>query len=277
MIYQKIFIGDTPYQIAVGGMGEYPEHRHVDFEFNYCINGSFDIVIDGVTRRVNEGCTAFVPPMCSHGVPQGNQCVAVTVVAGLSLLKSSFKNFFDFSMKPEVYDLNSDGLSAIKTLFCECAEAKSSGSIGSELVIVGNIYKIFACFLELISESDSALTDKKDISRIEDVEKAIEIIRFNYKEPLTVEQVAAFVGYSKSNFCKMFKKYVGQGFHQTLNNHRAKIAAALLEASNMSVAEIAAEVGFGDAKTFCRVFGSVYGVSPGKYRKSECLSVGKLF
>ena len=37
----------------------------------------------------------------------------------------------------------------------------------------------------------------------------------------------------------------------------------------MSIAEIAQEVGFGVAKTFCRVFKNIAGITPGEYRKNK--------
>ena len=36
-------------------------------------------------------------------------------------------------------------------------------------------------------------------------EKALELIYYSYKEQITVEQAAELTGYSKSNFCKIFK------------------------------------------------------------------------
>ena len=46
MLYQKIFTYEKPYSIGVGQFGEFPEHRHADFECNFCLDGEFDIVID---------------------------------------------------------------------------------------------------------------------------------------------------------------------------------------------------------------------------------------
>ncbi len=268
MIYQKIFTGDSPYHIGIGSLPEYPEHRHADLELNFCISGSFQIVIDGKNYRVEEGCTTFIPPMCSHSIPREDQCRAITVIAGISLLNSYFNEFLKLALTPGVFELNSEVGERIKELFCECADVMSKNSTGAELIIMGNIYKILAYFLETLSDTGNGASVGNDFARIEEIEKAIEMIRFNYKEPLTVEFVAERIGYSKSNFCKIFKRFVGEGFHQALNRHRVECAAGLLRASRMSVSEISSEVGFSDAKSFCRVFKSIYGVTPGQYRKT---------
>ena len=269
MIYQKIFTGSSPYQVFTSVLPEYPEHRHADFEFNFCVSGSFEIVIEGKSYIVTEGCTTFIPPMCSHKIPGGNACRATTVIAGVSLLGKRFGDFLKFDLKPEVCNLNTEDAKHVNTLFCECAGAASKDSADAELTVIGNIYKILAYFLRtLTSTGDYATTDKR-FSRIADVEKALSLIHLNYKEPLSVEGVAAELGYSKSNFCKLFKSTVGEGFHAALNRHRIACAADLLTVSDMPVAIIAAEVGFPETKSFCRVFKSLRGVTPGQYRKKS--------
>ena len=100
-------------------------------------------------------------------------------------------------------------------------------------------------------------------------EKAIELIHYNYKEPLPIEYVAEITGYSKSNFCKIFKKVVGESFHRALNRRRVECAAGLLDVTNLSVAEISEEVGFSESKAFCRVFKAIYGITPGEYRRAK--------
>ena len=69
------------------------------------------------------------------------------------------------------------------------------------------------------------------------------------------------------NFCKIFKTITGDTFHSILNRHRIEIACLRLKIAGEPVERIAAEVGFADAKSFCRVFKAQMGISPGAYRK----------
>ena len=70
MLYQKIFTDEEPYYIGLTHLSEFPEHRHADFELNFCVQGEFDIVIDKKIYHVKEGGTTFIPPMCSHAIPK---------------------------------------------------------------------------------------------------------------------------------------------------------------------------------------------------------------
>ena len=268
MLYQKIQSSEQPYYIGLGHMAPFQEHRHADFELNFCVEGAFDILADKKRFRVEAGCTTLIPPMCSHEIPK-DECgerTAMTITVGMSLLKRHFSDFSHLVSAPRVLDLRSPENRHIHALFMECAEALRDGHALSDLLITGNIYKIFAYLFDAPAAVPSGTN--ADYLKIENVEKALELIYYNYKEALSVEQVAALTGYSKSNFCKIFKKVVGESFHQALNRQRVNNAAGLLRATDMAVSDIAAEVGFSESKAFCRVFKAIYGVTPGQYRRS---------
>ena len=270
MLYQKIHTNERPYYITIGSFSPFQEHRHADFELNFCVEGSFDILADKKSFHVDAGCTTLLPPMCAHEIPEHeNERTVITLTVGMSILKKHFTEFSKIATAPSVYDLRSPEYARVHALFMECAEAIRDGGATSELLIIGNIYKIFAYLFEDSQSVDSAAAAATDYRKIENVEKALELIYYNYKEELSVDCVAQITGYSKSNFCKIFKKVVGESFHQTLNRQRVSNAAGLLRATDMAVSDIAAEVGFSESKAFCRVFKSVFGVTPGQYRRSE--------
>ena len=270
LIYQKIFTDEQPYRVGMGPFLEFPEHRHADFEMNFCLSGGFDIMMDKKSYRVEAGHVTFIPSMCSHAVPsqEGDRNV-ITIIVGMALLKKYFNEFSHLASAPAVYDLNKPEMQKIRELFWECVAVLRSEDEGVELLLTGNVYKIAAYLLQVLSNEGERTISKVDLRKVENVEKALDLIHYHYKEPITVEYAAEITGYSKSNFCKIFKKVVGESFHQALNRRRADNAAGLLKASDMSVADIATEVGFSESKAFCRVFKSVYGKTPGEYRKSK--------
>ncbi len=270
MLYQKIQSGERPYYISLGRISSFQEHRHADFEMNFCLEGTFDILADKKLLHVEAGCTTLLPPMCAHEIPESaEERTVLTITVGMSLLKEHFSEFSHHVSAPRVCDLRGDENKKICELFMECAEVIREGRALSDLCIKGNIYKIFAYLFDRREEAAETEGGGADYLKIENVEKALELIYYNYKEALSVEYVATLTGYSKSNFCKIFKKVVGESFHQALNRQRVNNAAGLLSATDMAIADIALEVGFSEAKAFCRVFKSIYGVTPGQYRRAE--------
>ena len=103
MLYQKIFTDEKPYHITLGHLTEFPEHRHADFELNFCVKDEFDITVEKRTYHIREGEAMFIPPMCSHSIPsQEREQSVLTLIAGMSLLKKYFKDFFSLLSEPFV-------------------------------------------------------------------------------------------------------------------------------------------------------------------------------
>lgn len=269
MIYQKIFTDEKPYSIKCGVLSGFPAHRHADFELNYCVS-DLNIIVNNTSYQVEKGSLILIPSMFSHEIPKNeNGWQILSVIAGISLLKTHFNLFSSLIKEPRFYNLELPEYIKLKKLICECRELLESGKSEDELLITGNVYAIFARLFKILSKDNSVSATGSDYMRIENVEKALELIQNNYRENLTVKDVSELVGYSQSNFCKIFKEVVGESFHQMLNRRRIECAKNLLVVTNLSIAEISMEVGFYEPKAFCRVFKSIVGITPGQYRRSS--------
>jgi len=82
-------------------------------------------------------------------------------------------------------------------------------------------------------------------------------------------QAAEEAGMSLHHFIRNFHDLYGTTPHQFLSERRIKEAQGLLEAGDLSVTEVALEVGYKDLSAFGREFKSVLGLSPSAYRKSK--------
>ena len=95
------------------------------------------------------------------------------------------------------------------------------------------------------------------------------MIYYDYASPLTLDDAASATGYGKSNFCKIFKEITGDTFHNVLNRQRIQSACDLLKETNLPISDIAIQIGFGEPKTFCRIFRSITDMTPRDYRKKN--------
>jgi AraC-like DNA-binding protein len=93
-----------------------------------------------------------------------------------------------------------------------------------------------------------------------------EHLRENYAEPITVAQAGEMVGLSQFRFMKFFKKTTGMTFVTYLTNLRLSNAHRLLTETSLSIAEIAATIGFADQSYFDRRFRMLYKQSPRQVR-----------
>ncbi len=274
MFYQSILEDRSPYIARLGVLGNFGEHRHGDIEINYCLEGSFNVIIDKKSFNVNAGQFSLVGPMVSHEYRNDINTTrkVLTIIVGISFLKKHFTKFSKIHIDTPIFTPDSSILSHKKLieLFCETATLCADNEERRELLIQGNLYKICDYLIEITNVSETVKnSNNKDLRNVKNIEKALDLIYYNYSEALTVDHAATVSGYGKSNFCKIFKNITGDTFHNILNKQRIEVACSLLSETNMQISEIALQVGLSEPKTFCRVFKSVMGITPGMYRKKN--------
>jgi len=86
---------------------------------------------------------------------------------------------------------------------------------------------------------------------------------------LNLDAAADQLNISKVYLSQFFKEQTGVNFSDYLENKRMMEARKLLVSTELTVNEIAEQVGYNSSNTFCRAFKRSNGLSPMVYRKSE--------
>ena len=84
-----------------------------------------------------------------------------------------------------------------------------------------------------------------------------------------LDSVAAELGITPQYLSRLFCKNAGVGFSQYLTRARLEKAAFYLKETNLTVTEIAYEVGYRDLSHFMRSFKKYFGVTPLGYKKAQ--------
>jgi Response regulator containing CheY-like receiver domain and AraC-type DNA-binding domain len=103
-------------------------------------------------------------------------------------------------------------------------------------------------------------------------QKISEIVGYlndHYQQEVSLSTLAERFFISKYYLSRTFKEVTGFTLVEYLNSVRTKEAQKLLKATGLSVTEISAKVGFESITHFGRVFKSITGSSPLKYRKNS--------
>jgi AraC-like DNA-binding protein len=98
--------------------------------------------------------------------------------------------------------------------------------------------------------------------------RARDLADARYAEPLGVDDLAAAAGLSRAHFSREFRRVFGESPHSYLLTRRLERAAALLRATDRSVAGICFSVGLRSVGSFTTSFTRTYGISPTAYRAS---------
>jgi len=126
--------------------------------------------------------------------------------------------------------------------------------------MAGRLYTALALFMR------GATKKIRQTSYCGYVQKAIAYISSNYSYPITVADIADYVGLSRSHLFRSFEKVMEKSPKEYLTDFRIRQACNLLEKSDLSVTAIANSVGFENNLYFSKAFHKEKGVSPKNYR-----------
>ena len=110
--------------------------------------------------------------------------------------------------------------------------------------------------------------DMSNVKHVDVIYKAIDYIKRNYMNKITLEDVASEVHLSPSYFSKVFKEETNSNFNQYLNKIRIEHSKMFLSDYSLSLVDVSNLSGFEDQSYFSKVFKKITGLSPGKYRET---------
>lgn len=163
---------------------------------------------------------------------------------------------------PIIYQsVNSD---YIKRQLIHIYEARGS-ELYSAVEMTGRLYTTLSGFLHepltpVIPRQSSYETYTK---------KGVEYIHSNYSYPITVVDIAHYIGISRSHLFRAFQESMGQSPKEYLTSFRIKQACILLSHSDLSIAAIGRSVGFEDNLNFSKAFKKATGIAPSTYAASH--------
>lgn len=115
--------------------------------------------------------------------------------------------------------------------------------------------KVIMLLKEFIDE-DKIFNSENNISvyKIDELECALSYIEKNFRKNITLNEVANYVNFSSTYLSKLFKNNIGINFNKYITKRRIKEATLILENKNISVNDLAFQIGYNEPSYFCKVF-----------------------
>lgn len=100
-------------------------------------------------------------------------------------------------------------------------------------------------------------------------EHALQYIHFNYSKTIHIQDIADYIGITRSYLFYIFNKKLNLSPQKYLLNYRIDKAKHLLSSTDIFIKDVAQHVGYEDSLAFSKIFRSVTGYSPSGYRKHK--------
>ena len=136
-------------------------------------------------------------------------------------------------------------------------------------IIIGlfEILSILSESNEISFVNNEAYTLAADESKNDRLSEVYQYVKENYKEDISLNEIAKIANVTPTSFCRMFKLKTKKSFIEYLNEIRVSHACKLLIETDMGMSEIAYECGHKTASNFNRLFKKLTGTTPKEYKK----------
>lgn len=152
------------------------------------------------------------------------------------------------------------------SFFERCRDALDEELISHASPHVGILENIFGAFFHEVARLHAGGASEGEGKRFLSIKRYIDI---HYMEPLCLDDLARLAGLSVSRFSVEYKRSFRISPIDHLIRKRLDEAAHLLTVTTAPIESIAADVGFGDAAHFSKMFRKRVGVSPAQFRSKR--------
>lgn len=269
--YEMIqFEGDLPIKIFIHKLGSVKKHWHKSIELLFVLEGEVDVLINDKKYNLKEENVILINSNDIHELISDH-----AVLIALQIDLDEFE--IDDEIKKMNFDCNSltsskQSFEKIKRLIANMIFANS---IQDESTLIYNSSLSYALIGELIRnfkapEQQQQLETNKYLDRLKSI---LNYIRENYRNKITLSEIAEREHLSIPYLSSFFNKYMGMNFTSYYDKIRIEYAVNDLITSDLSIEEIAIKHGFSETRSFVRAFKKEYNVLPSIYRNENYLDV----
>ncbi len=224
--------------------------------------------IGNTSYRIEPGQGLIIPPNIKYGI---NMLEPQFVTHWLNLDITLLDHFqlFDFIETP--YVTSKDIGNNIGQLQAEIIALMNTDTVhaSTSLYKMAQVKQRLFTLLEIIlSISRYKIGSFENMSKFQRFQPVFNYIEKHLAEKIKVASLAELMYLSISHFHKEFKQAFQVSPMQYIQMQKLKKAQYLLATTDLTIGEIANRIGYDHAYPFIRFFKTMYGASPGKYKKA---------
>ncbi len=226
----------------------------------YILDGSFTFACGGKDITARKGEVVVLNCYEPHEYKTNDYLESVWLhIAGQNSV-----DYYNEIVKNEGNIIRCSDPEHVKKLLFRLIEKISSSDRPSESDMSLDIYKLLFDLQNTLH-----ISTNNNLSYEDSVQDAKKYIAERLGEELTVEAVAEHINMSKSHFSRIFKQQTGFSPYEFILASRLNKAKDYLQKTDLTVSQIAFEVGFNSSANFIYFFKQNTGLSPNKFRSFE--------
>lgn len=249
-----------------------PSHFHDDIELIAILSGEMQYNINGdiITLKSNEGIIVNARQIHFGFSNTKIECEFICILLHPMLLCTTPAYERDFVM-PVINNIGSAYIKLNIDILWQrdiYKQIKLMYNVKNEKTAPMKVQAAFSAIWSLMYEN-TLIIDRKEKRQNCDltvIKNMIGFIQQNYAEKIYLADIAASGAVGQSKCCKLFSKYLGQTPNMYLNQYRLDKSTKLLQNTDMSIIEIAINVGFSGASYYAESFRKWIGMSPTEYK-----------
>lgn len=251
-------------------------HWHEEAEILCVTEGIMELVVDGVSLIARKNTVVLIPPNLLHGAYQyqKEKCRFSSIVFHPDFIASKNADIIqttqlapflgnNFVTSYVIYYTDRK-CELVQQLLRELMQCYNTPQPYRELLIKGFLYQIL--FHLLLKEEKYNVKSVSDYLNEDRKKKILTYIENNYQNPVTLSELADSVSLSKEQFCRFFKGAFRSTPMHYLSQYRIKRSISLLRETNLSIIDIAIDVGFDSSNYFAISFKKTTGMTPSQFR-----------
>ena len=250
------------------------EHHHEDYyQIYYVTENRAEFLVNGNPFVLSENMMVFARPGVVHGIkPISGPDPMRMLEVKFTVLENDLVE--EFNNVPLVFYGN-DLLQRILSIVVD-------EGLKKDLFFEKSITHQFCSFLYKMIQHYKNFNQGSPgkINKINPAAKIKEYIKENYRQEISLADIASNVGYTKNYLCRLFRENANITINDYLNNVRIHHAVDLLLTTDMDISEISKASGYTNIYHFIKTFKKLTKISPGSYRRrsiiGEELASGKV-
>ena len=235
-------------------------HGRLDYYLIYCVGGGLRIRLGGEEHFMRPGDMAIYPPNEDYWYEY----------SGKGELFYYWAHFTGSSAKEHILRAGLD-IDKVITVGLDEDLASAFHSLMDAFLIIDAQHEGEAAgrLLVLLAALARAATNRSVRLAVERVRRSLSYMESRYSEPITVTELAAMEFMSVSHYNAIFRACTGFSPKEYLIRLRMNNAMEILTRTDLSVAQVAADVGCSDPQYFSRLFKKYIGLSPRAVRNAS--------